>query len=88
MLFLNKVFFITGDITAFFVNVKDNLFECTLCHKIIKKSRNVGNPLKQHYEIMHTVGNKVNCPICKKVINHKYALSNHIFRKHKNNKIS
>ena len=70
--------------TTFFVHVKDNLFKCSLCHKIIKKTRGMGNfRLKQHYEIMHTIGNEVNCPICKQVIKNKYCLPRHISTKHR-----
>ena len=69
------------------MNVKDNLFECTLCHKIIKKRRMGNFNLKQHYEIMHTVGNEVNCPICKQVLKNKYYLSNHLSVRHTKNQI-
>ena len=71
---------------SIFVNIEQNLFECTLCHKIIKKTRNFH--LKQHYERLHTVDNEVKCQICKQVIKNKYALSEHITRKHKKSIIS
>ena len=51
--------------TSIFVLVEENLFECKLCSKIIKRSGNGNYNLKKHYEGVHAVGNEVNCPICK-----------------------
>ena len=81
-------FFITGDITSFFINVEENdkytLVECTLCNKTIRKFKRRGNfHLKQHYESVHIGGNEVKCSICKQILKNKNCLFAHISRKHK-----
>ena len=39
--------------------------------------------LRQHYEIVHTLGNEIACPECGHILKNKYALNVHNKRKHK-----
>ena len=71
-------------VRLFFLDIGNNCFKCKLCEKVIKSTKRMGHSgLKQHYDIVHTVGNEIICPKCGHIAKNNYALKVHKYRKHK-----
>ena len=74
---------ITDEIMSNFTHLQDQIYECNICHRPIKKKGGGIYYLREHYVYQHTVTEKMNCGICHKMFKNAKSLRHHKYHQHK-----